>query len=286
MRILCAFWFLIATVAGSARAEVEIGARVPGTADLTYLDLLKQVVPDLALADGEATGTEVRPLRHIAQGFGGEPPKNVAIRTVDSLALEAEGRKHLLILANLGASEDRVEETVILALFDQGPSPRLLDVVDIGMDRFTSLGRPPLLRIGPRDQAVVTTSSHHNSQQSYRSTVLLAVQGGRFKLIDTFSTFGDRLCRGRDELINSQSLSFAAKPSKGGRYHAIRATVVEEETVKAGACGGTEGGGRTSSRRTSSRRLSASYRWSEAEQAFVRSSDALKNLEARNEKRF
>jgi hypothetical protein len=154
------------------------------------------------------------------------------------------------------------------------------------MDRFTSLGRPPLLRIGPRDQAVVTTSSHHNSQQSYRSTALVAVQAGRFKLIDTFSTFGDRLCRGRDELINSQSLSFAAEPSGGGRYHAIRATVTEEETVKAGACGGTEGGGRTSSRRTSSRRFSASYRWSEAEQAFVRSSDALKNLEARNEKRF
>jgi hypothetical protein len=154
-------------------------------------------------------------------------------------------------------------------------------VVDIGMDRFTSLGRPPLLRIGPRDQAVATTSSHHNSQQSYRSTALIAVQGGRFKLIDTFSTFGDRLCKGRDERINSQSLSFAAEPSKGGRYHAIRATVTEGETVRAGACGGKEGG-----QRTSSRRWSASYRWSEAEQAFVRSSDALKNLEARNEKRF
>ena len=51
--------------------------------------------------------------------------------------------------------------------------------------------------------------------------------------------------------------------------------------MKAGACGGREGGARTSSRR-----WSASYRWSEAGQAFVRSSDALKNLEARNEKRF
>ncbi len=281
MRILYALCLLIAAAGGSAAAEVEIGARVPGSADLTYASLLKQVVPDLALANGEATGTQVRPLRHIAEGFGGKPPGAIAIRTADALALEAEGRNHLLVLAHLGASEDRVEETVILALFDQGPSPRLLDVVDVGMDRFTSLGKPPLLRIGPKDQAVVTTSSHHNSNQSYRSTALMAVQQGRFKLIDTFSTLGDRACRGRDELVNSQTLSFAAEPSKGGRYHAIRATVIEGETVKAGACGGREGGARTSSRR-----WSASYRWSEAEQAFVRSSDALKNLEARNEKRF
>ena len=42
-------------------------------------------------------------------------------------------------------------------------------------------------------------------------------------------------------MINSQTLSFAAEPSKGERYHAIRATVIEGETVKAGACGGKEG---------------------------------------------
>ena len=280
LRALCLLIFALGAPAGAA-AQVEVGARVPSSADLTYADLLKQVVPDLALADGEATGTQVQPLRHIAEGFGGDPPANVAIRTVHTLALEAEGRRRLLILAHLGASEDRVEETVVLALFDQEPSPKLLDAVDVGMDRFTSLGQPPLLRIGPKDQAIVTTSSHHNSHQSYRTTALLAVQGGRFKLIDTFSTLGDRVCKGRDEVRNSQTLSFAAEPSKGGRYHAIRATVIEGETVKAGACGGREGNGRTSSRR-----WSASYRWSEAEQAFVRSSDALKNLEARNEKRF
>jgi hypothetical protein len=281
MRILYALFLLIIVAGGSAGAEVEISGRVPGSADLTYADLLKQVVPDLALANGEAAGTQVRPLRHIVEGFGGDPPASIAIRTVDSLVLEAEGRRRLLVLAHLGASEDRVEETVVLALFDQGPSPKLLDAVDVGMDRFTSLGQPPLLRIGPKDEAVVTTSSHHNSSQSYRTTALLAVQGGRFKLIDTFSTLGDRVCKGRDELINSQTLSFAAEPSKGERYDAIRATVIEGETVKAGACGGKEGRARASSRR-----WSASYRWSEAGQAFVRSSDALKNLEARNEKRF
>jgi hypothetical protein len=280
LRALCLLIFALGAPAGAA-AQVEVGARVPGSADLTYADLLKQVVPDLALADGEATGTQVQPLRHIAQGFGGDPPANVAIRTVHTLALEAEGRRRLLVLAHLGASEDRVEETVVLALFDQEPSPKLLDAVDVGMDRFTSLGQPPLLRIGPKDEAIVTTSSHHNSHQSYRTTALLAVQGGRFKLIDTFSTLGDRVCKGRDELRNSQTLSFAAEPSKGERYHAIRATVIEGETVKAGACGGKEGRARASSRR-----WSASYRWSEAGQAFVRSSDALKNLEARNEKRF
>lgn len=277
MRILYALCLLIAATGGSAAAE--IGARVPGSADLTYADLLKQVIPDLALANGEASGTQVRPLRHIAEGFGGKPPGAIAIRTADSLTLEAEGRNHLLVLAHLGSSED--EETVILALFDQGPSPKLLDVVDVGMDRFTSLGKPPLLRIGPKDQAVVTTSSHHNSNQSYRFTALIAVQEGKFKLIDRFSTFGDRACKGSDEVVNSQSLSFATQASKGGRYHAIQATVLEGATVKAGACGGKEG-----RQRKSSRRWSTSYHWSEAEQAFIRSSDALKDLEARNEKRF
>ena len=281
MRILYALCLLIIIAGGSVGAEVEIGARVPGSANLTYVDLLKQVIPDLALADGEATGAQVRPLRHIAEGFGGDPPGNIAIRTVDPLTLEAEGRKHLLVLANLGASEDRVEETVILALFEQGPSPALLDVVDVGMDRFTSLGKPPLLFIGPKDEAVVTTSSHHNSSQSYRSTALIAVREGKFKLIDRFSTFGDRLCKGSDELVNSQSLSFATQASKGGRCHVIRATAIEGATVKAGACGGKEG-----RQRTSSRRWSTSYHWSEAEQAFIQSSDALKDLEARNEKRF
>ena len=177
MPILRALCLLIFALGAPAGAEVEVGVRVPGSADLTYADLLKQVVPDLALADGEATGTQVQPLRHIAEGFGGDPPANVAIRTVHTLALEAEGRRRLLVLAHLGASEDRVEETVVLALFDQEPSPKLLDAVDVGMDRFTSLGQPPLLRIGPKDEAIVTTSSHHNSHQSYRTTALLAVQG-------------------------------------------------------------------------------------------------------------
>jgi hypothetical protein len=285
MRVVCALCCLVFIIGVSAGAradnEVEIGAKVPGYADLTYFDLLKQVIADLTMADGEATGTKVRPFRHIVEGFGADAPESVGIRMIDFRTMEAEGRKHLLVLADLGASELRAEKTVILILFDAGPKPTLLDVVDVGMDRLTSLGEPPLLRIGPKDQAVVTTSSHGNSNQSYRSTALIAVQQGQFRLIDTFSTFGDRYCKGDDESINSQSLSFATQSSEGGRYRTIRATVLDRKTVKKGACGGKEG-----RLRSSARRWSTSYRWSEAKQTFTRSSDALKRLEIGNEQRF
>lgn len=255
---------------------VDVGMPVPGSPGTTGIDLLRQLLPDLVLEGGKASGTPSKPLRSLS---GTEPAEtasqSVTVSTVQVLRFDAEGRERIVLLADLGANED--EPRTLLAVFEPGPVPKLIDAVDVAMDRLTGFGEPARLDIGRRDQALVVRSEHFNSSQSYVTTALVFLRRGRIEMIDTFFTFRARYC-GWEE---TQSLAFGTRPAApGSPYRTILARVIDRRASTEAAC---EGERRPKPFR---RVVEASYRWDGRLARFRARSSALKRLEAAAEQRF
>jgi len=261
--------------AGSPQAAAlglyDITDKLPGHPAVSYFDLLKQVVPDFAVGENGASGRKIGNLRHIAgPDSGAGSPDVVKISSLQALKFEAQGKPAIAVLADIGEAEDSVEQPVVLAVFEDGESPRLLDFVDVGMDRLTGFGSPKLLRIGPHDQAIFTHSEHFNSSENFSSHALIFVRDGKLQLIDTFSTFSARLCSAKE----TQSLSFRTGPAAGrGPYFAVTASLKDQRVRTGETC---EGEKRLA---PYTKTVSTSYAWNAAKGRFIAKSDGIKRLE-------
>src|SRR5262249_18888930 len=107
--------------AAAARAESvtfpDLGEKVPGK-DVTYLDLARQVVPDIASADAIYQGQKVIDVRHIAgEEMTSAPPDTLSLFDAAVLPIQSDGKDRLLILYDLGQAEDSAEGFAVLALF-------------------------------------------------------------------------------------------------------------------------------------------------------------------------
>jgi len=197
---------------------------LPGRPGLAYLDLLRAVIPDLAAnpANHDAEGHLTKRLRHIGgHSMEGDAPDPVVVNYIEALKIRAGGKARLLILADLGPDPDRAQDTALLALYDDSPTPKLLDAVDVATDRDTSFAEPAKIALSPNDDAVVTYSEHSNSGQSYQGRTLILVRGDRFREIDEVFTLADNGCGWRRE----EAPVFSTRP--GRPYAEIRATVTE-----------------------------------------------------------
>ncbi|MFK8252635.1 hypothetical protein [Ancylobacter terrae] len=256
--------------------SMDVGMSVPGSPGTTALDLLRQILPDLVLEAGKASGTLPEHLRSLTRPEPGErASQSVAVSAVQALHFDAEGHEMLAILADLGSDED--EARTLLAVFEPRPAPRLVDAAALEMDRFTGFSEPARLDIGRRDQALVIRSEHFNSSQSYVTTALVFLRKGHLEMVDTFFTFGTRYC-GWEE---AQTLGFGTRPAApGSPYRSIVARVTDRRTSTEPAC---EGERRPKPFR---RVVETSYRWDARLARFRPRSDALKGLEAAAEQRF
>jgi hypothetical protein len=273
---------LSAVLSGPASAEGIVSAgleeTLPGHADVTYLELLRQLAPDLALAaDGTADGHLAKALRYAS---GGEPSAEagepVVIDRVTALPVRAEGKDRLLLMVDLGDGGDRAESFAMLALVDNGPSPKIADAADVSSDLFTSFFDPPLLALSPDDQAVLISNRHSNSNQSYDSTLMLFVRDGRITAIGDVFAFGDWWCGFR----HLQTPSFEIVPEPGQPYASIRASVRDAGIFDGDACEGEE------RPEPFERTVSATWRWDAEEERFIADSDALEKLAEEDEDRF
>ncbi len=250
----------------------EIADEVAGHPGTTYFELLKQAIPGL---DDKGNGHLAKPLRHIAEGYGGDLPTSLNIESLRVVTFTAEGRKSIAILTGIGTVEPMVEQPAMLAVFDDTPTPGLLDVVDVGMDRDTSYGNPVLVNISPDSQALVTRSSHFNSSENFETTALIMLHGGRLKLIDTFSTYGERVCGASIQ----QVLALEGHPG-GNDGLEILARIEEITEPTDEICEGTSV---SASRVTSAE---THYRWDAKTMNFRASSDALEKLQLRTAERL
>ena len=273
--VLAALWLGIAAASAADAAFPAPGDAVPGADGVTYLDLLREIVPDLEPADAVYRGTRVVPLRHIAGPDNqSEPPQEPTVADFSVLPLEGDGRSRILILVDLGMALDSADGYAVLALFDPAATPRLVDAADVAFDRMTWFLEPVRLDLGGGRQAVLTVSMHSNSSQAYVSDAIILIDADRLSLVDSVFTFSDKTCafeRGQEARITT---SGTAEP-------ADIVVTVTERTVPTGADCGSEAvpepPGRT---------ILATYSWNAAESRYVVDGDALRRLASENAERF
>lgn len=278
-RLTLAFLLLpLMWTAASAQAVSfpELNNTVPGHRDVTYFDLARMVIPDLkASANGLYEGSAPIEVRDILGGDnGGSPPETINLSSAAVLAVKTGGKDRLAMLYDLGQSQDSAEGFAVLALYDLTGKPRLLDAVNVAVDRITSFREPGKVSIADGEDAVVTASTHFNSNQGYTGTVLIMIRKDRFHLIDAIYTFDENYCAYR----RTQNLAFRSlgdhKP-----FTSIRATVIDATVPSKESCD-------EAPPKASSHDISVTYRWDRAKSRYVRNSDAFEKLSAENEKRF
>lgn len=253
----------------------QLADAVPGAGGATYLDLARQVLPDLAL-EGEAyKGRTVIDMRHLGGADFGTAPRDLfSVSAIDVLSVRAEGRDLLAVLLDLGS--DEAEGFAALALLDPAGKPQLLDAAQVAFDRSTYFRDPAAVPLGPDDDLLLTMSTHFNSQQGYVTTAMTLVRDGRLQLVDTVFTFDERVC-GFERI---QLPAFRAG-ERGDRHYADIVVTVTEETKRTEEdCGAAE------LPDAGVRAVEVTYRWDEARMRFVAGSDGLEVLARETEDRF
>jgi hypothetical protein len=281
--ILCRLLVVLAVLApaGAARAEnaatADPGDPVPGTHGVTYLDLLREIVPDIAATDNGYEGHKTIELRHIGgDDMASDAPDPIDVSTVSVLPIQSNGKDRLLLLVDLGQAEDSAQSSTVLALFGSGDSPRLLDAADVGYDRFTGFGEPATLSLGEGKTLVITQSSHFNSNQNYEATPLILVRNDRLELVDVVWTLDDHAC----SYVREQVPTFRAGNRDARTYADIVATVTDRTTPSNEDCGDEQ------PPKAGTKTFTVTYRWDEAASKFVPDSDAFDRLAKENEERF
>ena len=285
MRGLKAFLALVAALAlaPAARAAdpvlTEPSDLVPGHPGVTWLDLLKQEIPDLApnAANKDIEGHLAGPLPHVeGKTYQSDPPDPVVLSYVDNLRIHAGGKPYIVVIADLGQAEDSAQSTTLLALYDDAPTPKLLDAVDVGLDKDTGFDDHDLLPLGPGDDAVVTYSEHFNSDQSYQGRLLLFVRSGHFRVIAHVFTLSDRGCGyDRDEVP-----TLTTRPDAVSPYRQVDLVITETLKRTDEDCSDDVVPG------PYTRSFHASYRWDADKSQWDADEAGLGRLDKENEARF
>jgi len=272
VRVACLLWLC----GGSVSTAADLNEAVPGHAGLTYFHLMKLVVTDLDRDDqGNAVGHAVVPFRHIeGKDSKGDPPETITLNSVQSVPIPGDDSR-LILLSDLGPSEFHIADAKLLALFVLAPLPKLLDVVEVGTDRFTGLRGTKPMMLAPRTPLIIIDSEHHNSNQSYHTSEMIFIKGDRFRLIDSIFTLGEASCAYR----RTQELSFSVLAGNGP-HRALRVAVEDSITATGEDCNDEK----TPQPHVST--FQVIYRWDPRQQRFVARSTQLKRLSAANLKRL
>ncbi|TPK94351.1 MULTISPECIES: hypothetical protein [unclassified Mesorhizobium] len=254
----------------------ELNSAVPGHQDVTYFDLAKMIVPDLKAGDdGFYTGSAPIEMRDILGGNdGGSPPETVNLPNAAVLAIKAGGKDRLAMLLDLGQAQDSAEGFAVLALYDLTGKPKLLDAVNVGTDQSTYFRDPAKLAISPDEEALITMSTHFNSNQGYVGTILILVRDDRFEPIDQINTFDENVCAYK----RTQDLSFQTHAGDKP-YAAIEVTVTDATKPSGESC-------EEPAPAAASHDISVIYHWDKAKSRYLRDSDAFEKLSAENAERF
>lgn len=248
---------------------------LPASDGRTYLDLLRLIVPGIAVSGRTYSGggqpTGIRHIEGWDQGDAGLAPTGSL--HLSAVPVRSGGMDRMVLLVDFGEAGYSVGFAV-LALFDVLGEPRLLDAADIASDRWTSFKKPVRLSVSAADDLLVTQSTHHNSGQSYANASLILVRNDRFELVDTISSLSDRDCA----FERSQNLTI--EQGTGEPLTDMVATVIERTTLTTEDCNGR------AAPDPGSRTITVTYRWDSAAQRYMPDSDALILLARENEKRF
>ena len=157
----------------------------PGS-DLTYFDLALQFAPGLAKAPSD--GDEISKLPHLGGDDDVTTIASPALGGVERIDIEFDGKPAVLLMFDFGQSDDSAASVNVLALYDMSSKPRLLDALDVGLDRETSFMEPGHISLSPRFGMAFVRNSHHNAGEEYLQTSLIGIWGGKLREVDTIFT--------------------------------------------------------------------------------------------------
>lgn len=265
------------TAAGAQAVSFpEFDSAIPGHTDVTYLDLARMVIPNLTGdSGGFYKGGSPIEMRHIeGPDSGGSPPETSGLSNAGVLPVKAGGKDRLTMLYDLGDSPDSAEGYAVLALYDVTAKPKLLDAVNVAVDRSTYFREPGKLSVGAGDDVLITMSTHFNSSQGYVITPLIMVRDDKFELVDMIYTFDENLCAYR----RTQDVAFQTI-ADGQPYAAIKVTVTDATAPSDESCD-------EQPPEAQSHAISVTYHWDKTASHYIKDSDALDKLAGENAKRF
>ena len=259
---------------------VQPGDRVAGRPALTYLDLVRQAVPDLAPSAGgkDIEGHLPSTLRALIgkQGDDG-PPDPATLGDLEALPFKSGGQPRLALLADFGHTDERVEDFALLMVFDNaGRAPRLLDAGFVGIDKDTAFSEHPLIALGPGDDAIVTYSEHFNSDQTYAGWMVSFLHGRRLRKVAAEQLLSERGCGYEHDEIPV----FTTRTVPGSPYRDLDITVTESVTHNDDDCGDETIPG------ISKRVYRDSWRWNARAGRYVQRVNGVGRLDKKNEARF
>lgn len=273
------FLFALAFVAHASPARaaaIEPGDAVPGRPGVTYLDLVRQAVPHLAInpQDRQAEAHPKGPIRHIAGAdYGGDPPDPLALSFIQDRRIQVGGRPRILVLADLGADPDRAQDTVLLLLFDDATRPRLLDFADVGVAPDTEFA-PDVgpVALGAGDAAVVLYGEHLEADVSTGAYLLISPIGDRLALIGQAGVTSAKLCGWR----RAETVKVTSAPDPGRARPRLDLVVQVKDAWTKEDCGDDQ------RPKPSVRAFRAAYRWNAAAGRYQTGSSQLKALDDLN----
>jgi hypothetical protein len=246
---------------------------IAGHPDLTYADMLKQVIPDLA--DDGSSGHLPDDIRHIDPGSEGDVPDSVDIQTLYVEHIQVAGRPTLWLLTDLGGG-GTLGDYSLLSVFSDEAQPKLIDTAEVDTDRFTNFSDVPL-RISKVDEAMLVDSNHFNSEQNYSAQDLVFVRDGKLTVAASFLVFGVHACH----MVQEERLKISSRAS-GKDYWPFTATITRAQARNkddAEDCLAEDAP-------TKSKSFAATYKWDATRGAYRTSSKALDQLAKSNETLF
>lgn len=274
---LLAIVCLCCWTASSRAGLVRPSDPVAGHPGVSYFDLMKMVVTDLApeSAGDTAKAHQIVNYRHIeGKSAKTDPAGPVELNSLEPLVIRTNGRTRLALMADLGPSDEAVAEFVLLALFDLHGKPKLLDVVEVGTDRLTGFSDHPLLPLGHRSDLIRLSSDHFNSNEDFVNTELIVVRHDRFQLLDAVYTYNAKSCTYQ----LTEWPAVITRPYRRSRYRRVILTIPEKVALEHTDCGDEK------APQPFVRTFRAIYRWNARRHAFVTTSSSLDKLGEENNK--
>lgn len=236
--------FPLATVAQANKSGTlytkDLSLTAPGTRT-TYLELIHYVLPDLKVDPANAesgiahSSVPFRNLLDTTQPAALEG--DIKLDSFETRWINSEGKRVLLLeldvssaAANQGTNFEG--EAVILGAFSLEPQLKLLDVIDIKTDRFTSFWeKPDVLRLNNGNDAFLVYSTHWNSGESYEDLNVLFLKGTRFKVLTNLFLFNTQGCGA----TYTETPVFRVLPGSA-KYPPIRVTVQVKKDADSSDC--------------------------------------------------
>jgi len=220
----------------------DLGSIVRKGSNTTYFDLLRMLLPDLETSRIEPhTGIAHRtaPFRHITEkGEAASLEGNFEITTFEDRLIMSDGKQILLLSLDLSADGANAGtpyegESTVLAAFSVEPTIKLLDVVDIKTDRFTSfLEGQSVFRLNSQNDAFVVNSTHFNAGENYNDVTVLFLQANQFKIITSLLLLNTQGC---GATIN-ETPEFRVVPDSGRKYPSIVVRVKLKKDADTNEC--------------------------------------------------